>query len=192
MPARLLNHSFVYSFARGLLIAHTLIVSGAKDVWHFGRHERKLAMVGAHRIIVGDDLPDGALGSFDVSIEASGSPTGVQRALELLRPMGTLVLKTTCSLDADPASLPNWSALANDIVVNEKRVVGSRCGPLKRALDLLATDERTRKLVNGMVDRVYPLEDGLEALAHAGRRGSLKVMIRVSTSRNVGSPDVCG
>jgi hypothetical protein len=37
--------------------------------------------------------------------------------------MGVLVLKTTVSLN-DP-SMPGWSELANDIVVNEKTV---RCG----------------------------------------------------------------
>jgi hypothetical protein len=38
--------------------------------------------------------------------------------------MGTLVLKTTVSLH-DP-DMPGWSELANDIVVNEKTLVGSR------------------------------------------------------------------
>lgn len=167
----------------GLLIAHVLVTkaSPATEVWHFGRHERKLAMVDTHRRVLGDDIPEGAMGSFDVAIEASGSPAGVERAIELLRPMGTLVLKTTCSLDADPASLPNWSAMANDIVVNEKRVVGSRCGPQKKALELLAADAGTRTLVNGMVDRVYEgLDEAIAALDHASRRGSLKVMVRVA------------
>lgn len=163
----------------GLLIAHVLIASGAKDVWHFGRHQRKLDMVSGTSKVLGDDIPNGLIGSFDVAIEASGSPSGVKSATQLLRPMGTLVLKTTCSLDADPSLLPNWSELANDIVVNEKKVVGSRCGPQRKALDLLKKDAHTRQLVRSMVDRVYSLEEAMDALEHAGRRGTLKILVEI-------------
>ena len=62
--------------------------------------------------------------AFDVCIEASGVPGGVQLALALTRPMGTVVLKSTCSLIDQ--HMPQWSAIANDIVVNEKRLIGSR------------------------------------------------------------------
>lgn len=53
-----------------------------------------------------------------------GSAAGVSDALSLLRPLGTLVLKTTVSLAEQQQ--PAWAALANDIVVNEKQLVGSR------------------------------------------------------------------
>ncbi len=171
----------------GLLIAHVLIVSGVKQVFHFGRHREKLDLVEGTTKVQGGKLPDGHTPLFDVAIEASGSPSGVQLAIELLRPMGTLVLKTTCSLDADPTTLPNWSALANDIVVNEKRLVGSRCGPMKRALELLEEDIRTRQLVRSMVDRVYTLDEGLAALEHAARRGSLKVMVQIDSAGIAGN-----
>ncbi len=167
----------------GLLIAHVLVVSGVKRVFHFGRHRKKLDLVeGTIKVQDGEmpdgEMPDGHTPQFDVAIEATGSPSGVQLAVELLRPMGTLVLKTTCSLDADPKTLPNWSALANDIVVNEKTLVGSRCGPMKRALELLEEDARTRQLVVSMVDRIYTMDEGLNAFAAAQTKGSLKVLIR--------------
>ena len=167
----------------GLLIAHVLVVSGVKRVFHFGRHRKKLDLVeGTIKVQDGEmpdgEMPDGHTPQFDVAIEATGSPSGVQLAVELLRPMGTLVLKTTCSLDADPKTLPNWSALANDIVVNEKTLVGSRCGPMKRALELLEEDTRTRQLVVSMVDRIYTMDEGLDAFAAAQTKGSLKVLIR--------------
>ena len=57
-------------------------------------------------------------------VEASGSSQGISLALALARPMGTVVLKSTCSLK-DP-EMPPWSAVANDIVVQEKRLAGSR------------------------------------------------------------------
>ena len=61
---------------------------------------------------------------FDVVIDATGSSQGILLALAMVRCMGTIVLKSTCSLK-DPEQ-PQWSAIANDMVVNEKRLVGSR------------------------------------------------------------------
>lgn len=58
-------------------------------------------------------------------VEASGSSQGITLASAMTRPMGTLILKTTCSTVNDP-QMPKWSDLANDIVVNEKRLLGSR------------------------------------------------------------------
>lgn len=62
--------------------------------------------------------------AFDVVIDATGSSQGILLALAMVRCMGTIVLKSTCSLK-DPEQ-PQWSAIANDMVVNEKRLVGSR------------------------------------------------------------------
>ena len=64
--------------------------------------------------------------AFDVVIDATGSSQGILLALAMVRCMGTIVLKSTCSLK-DPEQ-PQWSAIANDLVVNEKRLVGSRYG----------------------------------------------------------------
>jgi threonine dehydrogenase-like Zn-dependent dehydrogenase len=58
-------------------------------------------------------------------VEASGSSQGITLASAITQPMGTLVLKSTCSAANDPL-MPKWSDLANDVVVNEKRLVGSR------------------------------------------------------------------
>jgi hypothetical protein len=57
-------------------------------------------------------------------LRTAGSATGIRLSLAILRPLGTLVLKSTVSLTAK--DVPGWSELANDIVVNEKRIVGSR------------------------------------------------------------------
>ena len=65
--------------------------------------------------------------AFDVVIEASGSSQGIMLASALTRPMGTIVLKSTCSVINDE-KMPKWSDIANDVVVNEKRLQGSRCG----------------------------------------------------------------
>jgi threonine dehydrogenase-like Zn-dependent dehydrogenase len=70
------------------------------------------------------------MGKFDVVVDATGSPAGLSLASSLCRPMGTLVLKSTCA-DGEAFN-------AAPFVINELRVVGSRCGPFPKALELLA------------------------------------------------------
>ena len=64
--------------------------------------------------------------AFDAVVEASGSSQGIKLASAMTRPMGSIVLKSTCSAVND-AAMPAWSDIANDVVVNEKRLQGSRC-----------------------------------------------------------------
>ena len=165
----------------GLLITHVLTLSGC-HVWHYGRHERKMKLVPntARRIVVPSSSSIESkddLGTFDVVVEASGSPDGIMMSLGLLRPMGRLVLKSTCALDEQKlASMPGWSSIANDIVVNEKVLLGSRCGPMDKGLELLQ-DASTQKLVNSMVDHVFTFDEGIRAFQAASQRGALKVQI---------------
>ena len=88
--------------------------------------------------------------------------------MRLLRPLGTLLLKSTY---AD--TLPSFDL--SQLVVDEMTIVGSRCGPFPVALAALAGDEfDLRALIAGD----YPLDDGLAAIALAGQKGILKVLIR--------------
>jgi alcohol dehydrogenase len=105
--------------------------------------------------------------SFDLVVEATGSPEGMPRALALVRPRGTIVWKTT---HHGPARFD-----AASLVVNEVTVVGSRCGRFEPALDLL---RRRRVDVAALVTAEYPLADAKRALAHAARRGARKVLLR--------------
>ena len=59
-------------------------------------------------------------------------------------------------------------------VVNEVTVLGSRCGPFAPALAALAAGTVQ---VAPLVEAVHPLADAIEAFAHAGRPGALKVLI---------------
>ena len=54
-------------------------------------------------------------------IDCTGSTTGLTAALNLVRPCGTVVLKTTVAGTHDVSLAP--------IVIDEVRVIGSRCGP---------------------------------------------------------------
>jgi threonine dehydrogenase-like Zn-dependent dehydrogenase len=100
-------------------------------------------------------------------VEVTGSPDGFDSALSLVRPLGTLVLKSTFAerlRDFDVSSL----------VVDEITIVGSRCGPFERALAAMETHTfDVRRLINAC----YPLRDGLQAFAHASRKGVLKVLM---------------
>jgi threonine dehydrogenase-like Zn-dependent dehydrogenase len=104
---------------------------------------------------------------FDFVVEASGAEGGLNLALDLVRPRGTVILKSTFH---GPARL-NTSR----IVVDEISVVGSRCGRFSRALELL---ERGAVNPEPLVAAEYSLADGLAAMQHAASAGTLKVLLK--------------
>src|SRR5215212_3798001 len=115
----------------GLLCAQALKVLTGAGVTLVGRHPSKLDIAGRRGV---ETLTTGGLSSsharaFDVTVEASGSPGGFETALKLLRPRGTLVLKSTFHGTTELNAAP--------VVVDEISIVGSRCGRLKPALELL-------------------------------------------------------
>jgi len=144
----------------GVLVAQVLAGAGA-DVLLAGHHPAKLAR--AQALGVATDAPSPGA---DVVVDATGAPDGLARALMLVRPRGTIVLKTTVAaehrLDLAPA------------VINEVTIVGSRCGRFAPALEALAAG---RISVAPLVDAVYPLEDAMAAFAHAARPGTFKVLV---------------
>jgi alcohol dehydrogenase len=105
--------------------------------------------------------------SFDLVVEATGSPAGMPRALSLVRPRGTVVWKSTHHAPARFDAAP--------LVVNEVTVVGSRCGRFEPALDLLAS---RRVLVAPLLSATFPLSVAPRALREAARPGVLKVLLR--------------
>ena len=86
-----------------------------------------------------------------------------------------MVLKTTCAPDGDGGVLAAaLAAASNDLVVKELRVCGSRCGPFDQALELLARPDFD---VAKYLEAEYGLDEVEAALAHAGRRGTLKIQL---------------
>lgn len=152
----------------GLLIAMSLGRRG-HDVTLVGRHEHKLAIARASgvRTSLERDVRDRA-GGFGVTVDATGSPSGLALALALTRPCGTVVLKTTVGV---PISVDLSIA-----VVNELRLVGSRCGDMGAAVAALAEGEIDP---SPLIEARYGLDDAVTALEHAGRKGALKVLIDV-------------
>ena len=103
-------------------------------------------------------------------MDCTGSPTGLPAALRIVRPRGTIVLKTTVAGDQTMAWAP--------VVIDEVTIVGSRCGPFDRALAALDAGEvSVLPLVSGRFD----LSKGVEALEHASSKSVMKVLLDVST-----------
>jgi threonine dehydrogenase-like Zn-dependent dehydrogenase len=143
------------------------LLSTERAVVVVGHHEAKLALLrecGAIAILEQDLGKDHA--GMAAVVEATGSASGIALALSLTRPRGTVILKTTVAGKTSVDLAP--------VVINELRVLGSRCGDVGRAI---ATLERGRVDPTNLIAARYPLTRASEALAHAGRRGTLKVLV---------------
>lgn len=152
----------------GLLCAMSLRLK-CDHVVNIGKHRSKLdiaASAGVDTLLV-NDLKDAHVKGFDVVVEASGSESGFATALELVRPRGTIVLKSTFH------GTPTWNA--SRVVVEEITVVGSRCGRFAPAVELLASG---RIDVTRLIDSEMPLSDGVDAMNEASRKGALKILLR--------------
>jgi threonine dehydrogenase-like Zn-dependent dehydrogenase len=159
------------------LIGRVLATTGA-DLIIFGRHEAKLSLLrdcGLRTALSADistsegsATPD-VRASFDVVVEASGSPSGFALAQDLVRPRGTIVLKSTIKDDV-PFD-------ARRLIVDEVTLIGSRCGRLATALSLL---ESGRVSVSSLISKRMSIEDGGGVLDAAESPGTLKVLVKVS------------
>jgi threonine dehydrogenase-like Zn-dependent dehydrogenase len=151
----------------GLLCAMSLSLR-SKNVTLVGKHPEKMAI--AHDLVndaaMTDAIGPETLKTFDVVVEASGSESGFLSALDLVRPRGKIVLKSTFH------GTPSWPA--SRVVVDEITIVGSRCGRFAPALGLL-TDGKVP--VERLIDDTIPLSRGVEAMGLASERGTLKILL---------------
>jgi len=155
----------------GNLCAQVLAQTGAA-VLAVGKHDEKLSLLRDCQIDTARledmiaDLDAGRWKRADVVVEATGSPTGLPLALRLVRPRGTVVLKTTVAGEQTFALAP--------IVIDEVNIIGSRCGPFEPAIRALA-EERTN--VRPLISAVRPFEEVVEAFDEATQPGVLKVQL---------------
>lgn len=134
-----------------------------------GKHSSKLQIVeGLGITAVMADEAAGLANAFDVVVEASGSESGFASALDLVRPRGKIVLKSTFH------GTPKWEAWR--VVVDEITIVGSRCGRFGPALAALADGSIT---VDGLISDEFPLAEGVRAVERASERGVLKVLLEM-------------
>ncbi len=149
----------------GLLICQVLKLTGC-DLTLIGKHENKLGLAakwGLKTITKGNEPAR----AYDVVVEASGAAAGFATALSMLKPRGTLVLKSTYAGDLQLNAAP--------IVIDEISIIGSRCGQFEPAIRALA-----HGLVNAedLIEQTYPFDRALAAFAHAGRPGVLKILLK--------------
>ena len=105
--------------------------------------------------------------AYAFTVEATGSATGLASAVAMTQPRGTLILKSTMHGPVPVDTAP--------IVVNELTVVGSRCGRLPPAMNLI---ESGRLQLDAMISAEYALKDAPRAFEQAQAPGVLKVLLR--------------
>lgn len=156
----------------------------------FGKHAHKLELIsgsGVETRMVEECYKDGNshTAQFDVVVDATGSPAGLSLAAKLCRPMGTIVLKSTCAA----ATLDGQAFNTAPFVIDELKVVGSRCGPIERALELLAAKDATDSVplhMNKYVTKTFPLAQADEAIRCAAEKSTMKVQIICSEESSSG------
>ena len=149
----------------GLLVAQVLRNAGC-PVRVLGKHPEKMEMCQKWQIRsrpLADITPRH---DQDVVVDCTGSAAGIELAMQMVRPRGTIVLKSTVAA-GKPLNLA-------PLVIDEIQVIGSRCGPFKEAIRALA--EKQVDVVS-LIHRRMKLEQGVEAMAIAGRPGVLKVIL---------------
>jgi threonine dehydrogenase-like Zn-dependent dehydrogenase len=153
----------------GLLCAQAIKALTRADVTLVGKHRNKLDIARRRDIetTLVEQISTAVARTFDVVVEASGASAGFALALNLVRPRGTLVLKSTFHGATTLA--------AAHIVVDEISIVGSRCGRFGPALELL---KQNAVDVASLISEAYALTDGLHALERARASGVLKVLLR--------------
>jgi len=178
----------------GQLIARVLATTGC-DLTLIGKHFGKLELAAAAGIktlrvntgsssdLVEPDVTNVATDTttrslplpvplrrlFDFVVEASGAPQGLQLAMELVKPRGAIILKSTFhgAVQLDTSR----------IVVDEISIIGSRCGRFETALRLL---EKGNVAVEDLIAAEFKLSDGLAAMAAAQQKGALKILLKTT------------
>ena len=132
-----------------------------------GHHREKLARLAELGLKTVDEtsLRD----RFDVAIDCSGSESGFRRAVELVRPRGKIILKSTAAAAAEINLAP--------IVVNEISVIGSRCGRFQPALDALTAGKIDPR---PLIDGTFALDDAIAGFEAAKNPLNFKVLLRAS------------
>ncbi len=149
----------------GLLVAQVLQDAGC-PVRVIGKHASKMALCEKWSIRsrpVEDIVPRH---DQDIVVECTGNTEGLELALQMVRPRGTIVLKSTAAAGTALNLAP--------LVIDEVNVIGSRCGPFREAIAALA---EKRIDVASLIHRRMKLDQGLEAMELAARPGVLKVIL---------------
>ena len=132
-----------------------------------GKHPEKLALVGPNLPSCLVAEVESKRHCFALVVDATGSASGLPLALQLVRPCGAIVLKTTIAARHELDLAP--------LVVNEIHLIGSRCGPFPPAIAALQSKTFD---VTRLIEAEFPLDNALEALGAAARPGARKILLR--------------
>lgn len=155
----------------GLITAQVMAKLNA-SVRLIGRYSEKMAMCEKwgikHRHV--DDI--GRRADQDIVVDCTGSPGGFGLGVQLVRPRGTLVIKTLLS---------EWNTLnagvdLTNVVLNEIVVIGSHIGSLREAILIL---EREEVDVISLIGRRMTINDGPAIVSAAQQPGMLKVLVEL-------------
>jgi len=150
----------------GLLVSQVLHAAGY-PVLQFGHHRDKLRIAekkGVVTELVHHNVP---VAEFGYVVDATGTRGGLETAVRMVRPRGTVFMKSTVHGSVAIDTAP--------IVVNEITLVGSRCGRFEPAIRLLRSGAIN---VADMVSNESPLSKASEAFTRAGKSGVLKILLR--------------
>ncbi len=158
----------------GLLCAQVFAPLNA-TVRVIGKHPDKMNLCEKwgirHRHL--DDI--GRRADQDIVVDCTGNASGFAIAMQLVRPRGTILLKTTVAPPA-AGTTPDHPIDLSPIVIHEINVIGSRCGSMVQAIDALS---HRRIDVLSLVTRRFKLQDGIKAMQTAAQPDSLKVLMDV-------------
>jgi len=138
----------------------------------YGKHKDKLRLAAAAKIetrVASGDASDlqRVKDNFALTVEATGSPSGLALAQHMTEPRGTLILKSTFH---GAAPLETWP-----LVVKEITLIGSRCGPFHAAIALLRSGKVDPR---DLITRTFPLSEAPAAIDFAQRAGVMKVLLK--------------
>lgn len=150
----------------GLTTALTLNAQNL-DVTLVGKHQNKLDIAKAQGVqtMLLEDLK--VSNNFDVVVEATGSVSGFETSLNLVKPRGVLVLKSTIATGKELNLAP--------IVINEITVLGSRCGQFGPALRLLKNNRIDFK---PFISKIYSINDAIEGFEANKAKNSIKIILK--------------
>jgi hypothetical protein len=94
------------------------------------------------------------------------------------------VLKSTCAVGNQFNTAP--------FVIDELRVIGSRCGPIDQALKILTYRDSSNQIkpmdLNKYITKSFPLTQADQAIQFAAERSTMKVQIICSELDKVSMP----
>ncbi len=150
----------------GLTTALTLNAQNL-DVTLVGKHQNKLDIAKAQGVktMLLDELK--VSNNFDVVVEATGSVSGFETSLNLVKPRGVLVLKSTIATGKELNLAP--------IVINEITVLGSRCGQFGPALRLLKNNRIDFK---PFISKIYSIDEAIKGFEANREKDSIKIILK--------------